>query len=147
MSNDRREELCERFVAATASLFRFIYLGLVDDRKDTGQHEKTNRFEILMVLAYKGPTVVGEIAGLLGCSDYIINSTLRRLDDSKMIEKARTQYDRRVVLCELTPKGRKVLERIDHVVRHLILPSTETWSLEQLEEFVKSMESIRPGRE
>lgn len=64
-----------------------------------------------------------------------------------MIEKARSSYDRRVVICELTPEGRKVLERIDHVVRKRFLPSTETWSLEQLEAFVESMESIRPGPE
>ena len=55
--------------------------------------------------------------------------------------------DRRVVICELAPEGRKTLERIDHVVRERVLPATETWSLKQLEAFVESLESIHPSRE
>ena len=106
-----------------------------------------NQYKTLMLLADKGPMTVGEIPRFLGCTDASINNILHRLDEKKMIEKARTPNDRRVVMCELTPAGRKVLERIDHVVRDRVLPATESWSLEQLEAFVESMESINPGLE
>ncbi|MYI99806.1 MAG: MarR family transcriptional regulator [Gemmatimonadetes bacterium] len=147
MSNDLRKELCDRFVAATAGLYRLVNMGLRDDGRALGQNEQVNQYKTLMLLADKGPMTVGEIPGFLGCSDASINNILHRLDAKKMIEKARSSHDRRVVICELTPKGRKVLERIDHVVRKRVLPTTETWSLEQLEAFVESMESIRPGPE
>ena len=51
-------------------------------------------------------------------------------------------HDRREVICELAPEGRKVVERIDQVVRKRVLPATESWSLEQLERFVASLESF-----
>ena len=147
MSNDLRKELCDRFVAATARLHRLVYMGLRDDRKDLGQLEQVNQYQTLMLLADQGPMTVGEIAGFLGCTDSSINNILRRLDDKKMIEKARTPHDRRTVMCELTTEGLKVLERIDHVVRERVLPATESWSLEQLEAFVESLESFPPSRE
>lgn len=147
MGNDLRKELCDRFVAATVSLYRLVYMGLRDDRRDLGQNEEINQYKTLMLLADKGPMTVGEMPGFLGCTDSSINNVLRRLDDKKMIEKARTPDDRRVVMCELTPNGRKVLERIGHVVRNRVLPATETWSLEQLEAFVEALESVHPGRE
>ncbi|MXY97074.1 MAG: winged helix-turn-helix transcriptional regulator [Gemmatimonadetes bacterium] len=146
MSNDLRKELCDRFIAATARLHRLVYMGLRDDRKDLGQLEQVNQYQTLMLLADQGPMTVGEIAGFLGCTDSSINNILRRLDDKKMIEKARTPHDRRTVMCELTTEGLKVLERIDHVVRERVLPATESWSLEQLEAFVESLESFPPSR-
>ena len=147
MSNDLRKELCDRFVAATVSLYRLVYIGLQDFRKDLGQNELVNQYKALMLLAHQGPLSVGQIAVYLSCTDSTINEVLRRLDRKKMIDKARSSHDRRVVICELTPEGRKVLDRIDHVVRKRVLPSTETWSLEQLEAFVESMESIHPDLE
>lgn len=147
MSNDLRMELCDRFVAATARLHRLVYMGLRDDRKDLGQLEQVNQYQTLMLLADKGPMSVGQIAVCLGCTDSSINNDLRRLNRKKLIEKERSSHDRRVVMCELTPDGRKVLERIDHVVRERVLPATETWSLEQLEAFVESLESFPHSRE
>ncbi|MYB61851.1 MAG: MarR family transcriptional regulator [Gemmatimonadetes bacterium] len=147
MSNDHRKELCDRFVTATASLYRLVNMGLRDDGKELGHNERVNQYKTLMLLADKGPMTVGEIPRFLGCTDASINNILHRLDEKKMIEKARTPNDRRVVMCELTPAGRKVLERIDRVVRKRVLPATETWSLEQLEAFVASLESFPPSRE
>ena len=147
MSNDLREELYDRFVAATARLYRLVYLGLRDYRRDLGEIEMINQYKTLILLADKGPASVGHIADFHGCTDNSINNVLHRLHEKKMIEKQRSSHDRRVVMCELAPEGRKVVERIDHVVRNLVLPTTETWSLEQLEAFVESLESIYPGRE
>lgn len=145
MSDDLRKELCDRFVAATVRLYRLVYLGLQDFRKDLGQNELVNQYKALMLLAHNGPMSVGQIADFLACTDATINDVLRRLDRKKMIDKARASHDRRVVICELTAEGRKVLDGIDHVVRKRVQPSTETWSLEQLEAVVESMESIHPS--
>ncbi|MXY98257.1 MAG: MarR family transcriptional regulator [Gemmatimonadetes bacterium] len=146
MSNDLRKELCDRFVVATARLYRLVHTGIRDDRRDLGQNEEVNQYRTLMLLADQGPLTVSEIPVYLGCTDSSINNILRRLDDKKLIEKARTPENRRVVRCELAPEGRKVLERIDHVVRERVLPATETWSLEQLEATVESLESIPSSR-
>ena len=147
MSEDLRKELCDRLVAATASLYRLVNMGLWDDGKDLGHNERVNQYKTLMLLADKGPMTVGEIPGFLGCSDASINNILHRLDEKKMIEKARSSDDRRVVICELAPEGRKVVERIDNVVRERVLPATESWSLDQLEAFVESLESFPHSRE
>ena len=146
MSNDLREELCERFVAATANLQNLVYLGLQDDRKNLGQNELVYQSKTMMFLADKGPASVGQIVDFHGCTYNSLIFVLDRLHRNKLISKKRSSHDRREVICGLAPKGRKILERIDRFVRKRVLPTTETWSLEQLEAFVESMESIHPGR-
>ncbi|MDD9948672.1 MAG: MarR family transcriptional regulator [candidate division Zixibacteria bacterium] len=147
MSNDHRKELCDRLVVATARLYRLVYLDLRNDRIDLRETEMGNQYKTLILLADKGPATISQIADIQGCTDSSLNKVLDRLEQKKMIEKARSLDDRRVVICELAPEGRKVVERIDQVVRERVLPATETWGLEQLEAFVESMESINPGLE
>ena len=147
MSKDHRKELCDRFVATTASLYRLVYLGLRNDRIDMRETEMVNQYKTLILLADKGPATISQIADINGCNDSSINKVLDRLEQKNLIEKARSVHDRREVICELAPEGRKVVERIDHVVRERVLPAAETWSLEQLEAFVESLESIPPSRE
>ena len=146
MENDLRKELCDRFVAATANLHCRVYLGLQDDKKNLGQNDLVNQSKTVMFLADKGPASVDQIVDFHGCTYDSINKVLQRLDKKKLIKKKRSSHDRRVVICALAPKGRKILERIDRFVRKRVLPITENWSLEQLEAFVESMESIHPGR-
>ena len=147
MSKDHRKELCDRLVVATARLYRIVYLDLRNDRIDLRETEMVNQYKTLILLADNGPSTISQIADINGCNDSSMNKVLDRLEQKKMIEKARSIDDRRVVICELAPEGRKVVERIDQVVRERVLPSTETWSLEQLEAFVESMVSINPGLE
>ena len=146
MSNDHRQELCDRFVAATASLYRLVYLDLRNDRRDLRETEMVNQYKTLILLADNGPSTISQIADINGCNDSSINKVLDRLEQKEMIEKARSSDDRRVVICELAPEGRKVVERIDQVVRDRVLPATESWSLEQLEAFVESLESFPHSR-
>ena len=146
MGNDLRKELCDRFVAATTNLHCLVYLGLQDNKKNLGQYDLVNQSKTVMLLADKGPASVGQIADFHGCTDYSINRVLQRLHEKKLIRKMRSSHDRRVVICALAPKGRKMLERIDRFVRKRVLPTTENWSLEQIEAFVESMESIHPRR-
>lgn len=147
MSKDLRKELCDRLVAATASLYRLVYLDLRNDRIDLRETEMVNQYKTLILLADNGPATISQLADVNGCNDSSLNKVLDRLEQKNLIEKARSLDDRRVVICELAPEGRKVVERIDHVVRERVLPATETWSLAQLEAFVESMESINPGLE
>ena len=140
MQNDHRKELCDRFVTATASLYRLVYMGLLDDRK--GLNEMVPQLRTVMLLADKGPMRVSHIAGFLGCTSTSMTYTLHRLVERKMIRKVPCPQDRRVVICELASEGRKVLEKIDHVVRNRVLPATDTWSQKQLEVFVESMEDV-----
>ena len=147
MSNDHRKELCDRLVAATASLYRLVYLGLRNDRRDLRETEMVNQYKTLILLADNGPSTISQIADINECNDSSLNKVLDRLEQKEMIEKARSSDDRRVVICELAPEGRKVVERIDQVVRDRVLPTAESWSLEQLEAFVESLESLPHSRD
>ena len=147
MSKDHRQELCDRLVAATASLYRLIYLGLRNDRRDLRETEMVNQYKTLILLADNGPSTISQISDINGCNDSSMNKVLDRLEQKEMIEKARSSDDRRVVICELAPEGRKVVERIDHLVVERVLPTAESWSLEQLEAFVESLESFPHSRE
>lgn len=95
-----------------------------------------------MLLADKGPLKVSEIADYLGSTPAAMTYTLSRLVEKKLVKRESDPQDRRVVICDLTSDGRKLLEEIRYVVRERVLASTETWSLEQLESVVEALESV-----
>ena len=83
MRNDLRKELCDRFVVATARLYRLVYLGLRNDRRDLRETEMVNQYKTLILLADKGPATVSQIADIHGCTDSSINKVLDRLEQKK----------------------------------------------------------------
>jgi len=80
MSKDHRQELCDRFVAATARLYRLVYLDLRNDRIDLRETEKVNQYKTLILLADKGPATISQIADVQECNDSSLNKVLDRLE-------------------------------------------------------------------
>lgn len=68
------------------------------------------RFELLGELWERGPLPVGELATAAGLSAATVSQMVDRLEQSGHVARARSQADRRVVLVELTPRGREELK-------------------------------------
>ena len=144
MQNDQRNELCDRLVTATTSLYRMMYVGTVDGRQ--GPIEVFPQLRTVMLLADKGPLRVSHIADYLGCTPSAMTYTVRRLVEKKLVTRVSNPKDRRVVICDLSPGGRRMLEKVDKVVRQRVLAATDTWSVERFEAVVEALESMHPGR-
>lgn len=66
-----------------------------------------------------------------------------RLEQAKLVERARTAADRRVVLVRLTDAGRALLEKLDEPVRQVHIDLLGHLSRTELEELTRLLVKIR----
>lgn len=108
-SNSREERLTE-----LGQAFRRAYRSLRRLRgRDThllGGEISHAQFELLAELRDRGPLPAGELAQVAGLSAATVSQMLDHLADDGQVERVRSETDRRVVLIELTPIGRRRVE-------------------------------------
>ena len=136
MNNDRRNELSDRFATSISHLLRQMYMGLLDDLQ--GLDMTVTQLRILLLLDEREPQRMGVIASHLGCLLSATTPIVTRLVKRKLLKRASDPQDRRIVLCELSAGGRKVLGRLDRKIRNRALLVTETWDLERLETVIEA---------
>ncbi|HVY78939.1 MAG TPA: MarR family transcriptional regulator [Solirubrobacterales bacterium] len=68
------------------------------------------RFELLGELWERGPLAVGELAAAAGLSAATVSQMVDHLEESGHVARTRSEADRRIVLVELTARGRKELK-------------------------------------
>jgi MarR family transcriptional regulator for hemolysin len=108
-SDSREERLTE-----LGQAFRRAYRSLRRLRgRDThllGGEISHAQFELLAELRDRGPLPAGELAQVAGLSAATVSQMLDHLADDGQVERVRSETDRRVVLIELTPLGRRRVE-------------------------------------
>ncbi len=70
------------------------------------------------------------VAGYLGYNPSSTTVIINRLGEKKSLKRVTDPQDCRIVFCELTGEGRKVLKGYDREVRDRVLPVIDTWSTE-----------------
>jgi len=68
------------------------------------------QFELLAELRERGPLPAGELAHVAGLSAATVSQMLDHLVGDDQVKRVRSESDRRVVLIELTPHGRRRVE-------------------------------------
>lgn len=68
------------------------------------------QFELLAELRERGPLPAGELAHVAGLSAATVSQMLDHLATDGQVKRVRSETDRRVVLIELTPLGRRRVE-------------------------------------
>lgn len=84
---------------------------------DLARHGLTTpQFGVLEALYHLGPLTLGELAGKLLVTGGNITYVMDRLEREGLVQRVRSESDRRVVTAELTCEGRELLDRIfpDH---------------------------------
>lgn len=89
-----------------------------------------------MFLDERAPLRMGDIASHLGITLTATTIIVDRLVKKEMLKRASDPHDRRVVLCELTDGGRRVLERYNLIIRDRLLLVADSWDLDRLETVV-----------
>jgi DNA-binding MarR family transcriptional regulator len=106
---ERTAEITELGVA-----FRRVFRGLIRLRgRDThlaGSELSHAQFELLIELYERGELSAGQLAAAAQLAPATVTQMLEHLAASGHVERARLEYDRRVVVSRLTARGRREIE-------------------------------------
>ena len=94
-------------VYSTAHMFNRLYRPMLDELGLTYPQYLT-----LVVLCHEGAQSVGSLGERLKLESSTLTPMLKRLEKSDLITRRRDPEDERVVHIDLSPAGRKVMERI-----------------------------------
>jgi len=95
-----------------------------------------------LVLLSQRPQRVSDIAAYLGSSLSSVTSMIDRLVNKQLVERIPDPADRRVVTCQLTPRGREEVERFFRIGRMKIEAVADLLSVGELKTVVRAMEII-----
>lgn len=95
-----------------------------------------------LVLLYRGPQRMGEIAAALGISLPATTNMIVRLEGKGLVERVHDQGDRRVVLCHLTPEGCGQSEALWNVHRQRIAAIADILTTGEMTQVVEAMELL-----
>lgn len=143
------EELIERLSRVTDCLA--MQMRIASDR-DWPDIELTMPQLRTLVLLYRGPQRMGEIAAALGISLPATTNMVVRLEAKGLVERAHDQDDRRVVMCSLTREGCRQSEALWNVHRQQIAAVADILTSEEMTMVVAAMELLsaalgrHPGR-
>lgn len=87
------------------------------------------QLNVIKELAQENQLMVSELGQRMGLTNSTVSGILDRLEKQKMIERVRSQIDRRVVYVKLTPEGFSQVGRlrdiIDNYFNHLFFGVSE----------------------
>jgi DNA-binding MarR family transcriptional regulator len=105
MVKDRAQETADVLHSAVVRLLRRAATA------DVGMSLDGPRASLLSVLVYGGPLPITRIAEVERVSPPAITKLVDALESAGLVSRNRSTEDRRVVMVEATPAGRRVLER------------------------------------
>jgi DNA-binding MarR family transcriptional regulator len=133
------EELVERLSRVTDCLAMQLRIASDQDWPDI---ELTMPQLRTLVLLYRGPQRMGEIAAALGISLPATTNMVVRLEAKGLVERVHDQDDRRVVICSLTREGRRQSEALWNVHRQQIAAVADILTSEEMARVVAAMELL-----
>jgi DNA-binding MarR family transcriptional regulator len=106
---DSREEAITGLGVAFRRAFRSLrsLRGRDTHRGDEVGHAQ---FELLVELFARGPLPAGELAEAAGTTAATVSGMLDHLCDAELVERTRSETDRRLVVVKLTRRGRRKVE-------------------------------------
>jgi DNA-binding MarR family transcriptional regulator len=140
MQETRKQELTERFIELVEQINQCMHsrpLEYWPDLELTIPQIKT-----LTLLRHQGPQRMGSIATYLGSTLSSSTSIIDRLVDKGLVERVPDPDDRRVVICQLTPRGQEATEQFWRIGRTRVVELTERLDIEELEIVVRAMELL-----
>lgn len=85
-------------------------------RKFNGMNLTAPQAMVIGILSHDGKMNIGELSKKLGLSLSTVSGIIDRLENQNMVERIRSQQDRRVVYVDLTEKHKKAAkERFSHM--------------------------------
>jgi DNA-binding MarR family transcriptional regulator len=140
MQKARKQKLTERFVELVEQINQCMNSRPLEGWPDL---ELTiPQIKTLTLLQYQGPQRMGSISAYLGSTLSSSTSIIDRLVDKGLVERAPDPDDRRVVICQLTPRGQESIEQFWRIGRMRVVELAERLDTEELEIVVHAMELL-----
>ncbi|NLI97275.1 MarR family transcriptional regulator [bacterium] len=117
-------------------------LQLIGSSTPFGSELSFSQYYILQTLLDKEAMQMNELALALGVSKANITGLVDRMVRARLLERMRSDEDRRVVFVTLSPKGRRVAQRLQNAQRRDWKRIMETLPVQNLEIFMDSLEQL-----
>jgi DNA-binding MarR family transcriptional regulator len=139
---ESRKEMAHQGIVGVLKLREDIYRGITGLLKPYGLTEpQYNVLRILRGAGAKGlPTL--EIGNRMITRIPDITRLLDRLEVEGLVARERSTEDRRIVTAKITPKGTKLLNKLDKPFNEFHLEYSSSLNNEELNEFVKLMNKL-----
>jgi len=103
------------------------YVDRADSGVQPGQHQT------LRMVGAAGPIRLGDLAASTAMTPSNASKIVAELVDAGLVTRTVPRSDRRVTLIELTPSGRRVVERLDQVGREMLEERLSDFSPEEVD--------------
>jgi len=140
MSRDLDQKLLERLDEMAPALVRS--LRILDPRGPAGLDITLNQFLVLSLLVRKEHFGMGELAHQLGTSSGNMTAMIDRLVKAGLVERNRSEKDRRVVEVKLSLEGRDIAERVRRSTRIGMLRMMKKIPDEKKKAFFDTLDTI-----
>jgi DNA-binding MarR family transcriptional regulator len=145
MQETRKQQLTERFVELVERINQCMHSRPLVEWPDL---ELTiPQIKILTLLQHQGPQRMGSISTYLSSTLSSSTSIIDRLVDKGLVERVPAPDDRRVVICQLTPRGQESTEQFWRIGRMRVTELAERLDTEELEIVVHAMELLYKATE
>lgn len=116
-------------------------------RKLLGQSISLTHLQVLLILRSEGPRPVGELARHLGTSVPSTTGIVSRMEERGLVERARGEDDRRIVVVHILPGGEEALDQMEGRGRDHLMLLLECLSTEELEMLDGGLTALQRARE
>jgi DNA-binding MarR family transcriptional regulator len=107
-----------------------------------------SRFVVLRLIVSRGPTTSKALAGAIGVTTANMPGLIDRLEADGLVTRTRNRKDRREILVEATPKGRKTMLRLKETAVEGLVEAFYGWTEGELKALLTSLERFsRPPHE
>jgi DNA-binding MarR family transcriptional regulator len=101
----------------------------------------------MSLLEAKGPIPMGRIAELIGVALPNATGLVSRMQERDLVERLRSETDRRVVLVRLTPAGRAILRKLELVRRRRLALALAQLTTAQRDALLHAIHTLRAAFE
>ena len=137
MQGKYRKEIIERLANEAENMCRWMYSGHLENWP--GLDMTVPQIKTMVILEQLGPMRMGTVSRYLGGTFSATTSTVDRLVRQELVERVSDEHDRRVVVCQLTHKGREKLEQFWRLGRQRIIGLLDQMEDKHLEVIVRAM--------
>src|SRR5690606_24744316 len=143
MTRQDREQQVQRLV----ELMQAVALQVRPDTIENWPEDVLTMTQLLILrLIHRGPLRMSDIADQIGSSYPAATSMIDRLVEKDLVERVHSTVDRRVVTCQLTPRGVEVLDSLWRVQRHHVLEIANVLTLDEIHTVIIALEILQDSQ-
>jgi len=140
ISKDKLKEYIERVERCIPEMIKSIHISL--PREVMGLKLTVSQALTLVSLGYKKSCRMSELAESVGMNMSSMTGIVDGLIETEVVERMRSKKDRRVVMVQMTPKGKKIVNKIRKYREKEVRDIVEYLDEKEREEIIRGFEKV-----